>query len=834
MISVTYVFGFALAQSVASCWLCQPIRRGDVTFAGRAGLVLSLVLLLAVTGFSQTSSPSIQTNDATNVANNSAVLNGTLNPGSNSVGVWFEYGTTTSFGTRTTPQVFPGSKSTTFIASLQSLQPHTTYYFRAVLYPAVAGAPNINGDTKTFTTTGDAVTTSSVTAVTLDATSVTSSGATLNGSLNPGGNAVTTWFDWGTSSSFGNRTDVQTIPSGTTTIPTSFSLSKLQPHTVYYFRLDVYAGSSGAYAVGDIKTFTTSDAPAAAPLTVTTLDASGVTSSGATLNGKITGGGSAFAGWFEYGTTTSLGTHSDAQTFSASTTNVSLTQILKNLSPSTTYYFRVVGYTGGGANILGDVLSFTTAAGDAPGTISITASQATAITSTSVVLKASVNSATSLVGFFEWGTTSSLGSRTDLQNLAPGTGVTFTQALSSLQPNTTYYFRAVVATSNTTSVVRSDTKNFTTTSGTSTTLSVSTDDASAVQSTSAELRGMINPAGTTATGWFEWGTSTAALSNQTTAQTFSGSSPSSFSFSLSGLQASTPYFFRAVGQNSGGTVKGDVKTFTTPRVTTTKPDTTGVETGQIKSGYVIITPDSTSDAPTLTFTYGTLSQGSVQNQAGFIPTTMATDASLFVEIIPSISRNIAVAITNPGSTTNAVTLTLRDENGFVLGSPAVVSIPAHQQVAKFVSDVFGTDIISNGLRGSLRMVSSSPFAVIGVRYEGAVFSALPVAVNAGVPGVPSIALTAGSTPNVPAAGTVGGTTAIIVPQFVNAGGYATQIALVNNTNSTLVGRIDLFDPSGNPLAINMNGETRSTFTYSIPVGGTFILAPRDSNGQSPI
>jgi len=31
----------------------------------------------------------------------------------------------------------------------------------------------------------------------------------------------------------------------------------------------------------------------------------------------------------------------------------------------------------------------------------------------------------------------------------------------------------------------------------------------------------------------------------------------------------------------------------------------------------------------------------------------------------------------------------------------------------------------------------------------------------------------------------------------------------------------------------LNGETKSTFTYSIPVGGTFVMAPRDANGQSP-
>jgi hypothetical protein len=155
-------------------------------------------------------------------------------------------------------------------------------------------------------------------------------------------------------------------------------------------------------------------------------------------------------------------------------------------------------------------------------------------------------------------------------------------------------------------------------------------------------------------------------------------------------------------------------------------------------------------------------------------------------------------------------------------------------VAKFVNELFGADTIGTGFRGSLRLQSSTPFAVIGLRFSGFVFSTLPVAVTAPVAGVPSWTLAAGTLPNTPDAGTVGGSNALIIPQFAMAGGWATQIALVNNTTSTLVGRIDVFDTEGNPMGVNLNGETRSTFTYSIPVGGTFLLAPRDSNGQSPL
>jgi len=554
--------------------------------------------------------------------------------------------------------------------------------------------------------------------------------------MTPGNSSVGVWFEWGATTALGTRTEPKIYPAGTASTASTFvaSIRNLQPHSTYYFRAVLYVAVAGAGTInGDIKTFTTSDAAVASPLTVTTTDATAIISSSATLNGKITAGSSAFGAWFEYGTSSSLGARTDVQTFGESTTNVNLTQTLKSLHPKTTYYFRAVGYRSGGT-VLGEILSFTTPA-DTAGTPS---------------------------------------------------------------------------------------------------LGVLTGEASAVSSASAELRGLINPGGAAATAWFEWGSSTSSLANQTTAQTFDGSEARYFSFSLSNLQPNTQYYFRAAGQTSSGPVHGDVKTFTTKRVPSTTPETTEVETGKIKTGYLIITPDGTSAAPTVTFTYGSVSHGAVQSQAGVIPTTMATDASMFVEVIPSISRNFAVAITNPGNTVNAVTLTLRDENGFVLGSPTNVSIPAHYEVAKFVNELFGADVIATGLRGSLRMQSAAPFSVTGLRFNGAAFSTLPIAVTSGVPGVPSTTLVAGTEANSPAAGTVGGANAVIIPAFAIAGGWATQVAMVNNTNASLVGRIDVFDTSGNPMPVKMNGETRSTFTYSIPVGGTFVLSPRDSNGQSPL
>ena len=574
-------------------------------------------------------------------------------------------------------------------------------------------------------------------------------------------------------------------------------------------------------------------------LSVSTGEATAVMTNSAELHGIINPGGIGAAGWFEWGTTTSLGNRTDVQMFGDGTSALTFTASLRDLQPHTTYYFRAVGYRmlAGAGTTFGDTRNFTTTGDATPTTtLTVTTNEATTVTSNSVVLNGTVSAGGSpIAGWFEWGTTTSLGNRTDTQASADGTTVTLTQSLRNLQPHTTYYFRAVGYRSGGTNVA-GNVRSFTTAPETPAVLTLTTNDASAVSSNSAELRGVINPGGNAATTWFEWG-STTPLPNQTTPQTFEGGTSSqNYAYLLADLQPNTTYYFRAAGRNAGGTVRGDVKTFTTARVPSTSPQTISeVEHGAIKSGYVIITPDpGSAEAPSTTLTFGTVNNGAVQSQAGIIPMPMATDATMFVEVIPSISRNVGVAIVNPGGSVNAVTLTLRDETGFVLGSPAIVSVPAHQQVAKFVHQLFGSDVIASGFRGSLRMQSASPFGVTGLRFSESIFSTLPVALKAPASGVPLITLTAGSIPNGPSAGTIGGSTALIVPQFALAGGWATHIVLINNTNATLVGRIDVFDVSGNPMAVKLNGETRSTFPYSIPVGGTFVLAPRDLNGQSPL
>jgi hypothetical protein len=236
-----------------------------------------------------------------------------------------------------------------------------------------------------------------------------------------------------------------------------------------------------------------------------------------------------------------------------------------------------------------------------------------------------------------------------------------------------------------------------------------------------------------------------------------------------------------------------------------------VETGAIRSGYVVITPDSSNVTPLATLTYGMVSGGIVQSQAAILPTSQTTDSSVPVDVVPAIGRNLGLAIANPNTTAATITLTLRNEDGTAVGSPAPVSINATGQLARFVTELFAGSVIGSAFRGSVEVQSSVAVSFTGLRFSGIEFSTVPIVAN----------------------GPSGSSGSVIFPQFAMSGGWATALNLVNTTSNTISGRIDVFDTSGNPMTVKLNGSSLSTFTYSIPAKGSFTLAPRDANGQSP-
>ena len=301
------------------------------------------------TTLSPTGPPVVTTNHATLIASFSATLNGSLDPHGLTTTVYFQYGTTTSYGSTTASQTKTGNTYLNISANISSLMASTVYHFRIV---ATNSAGTRSGSDMTFTTlsaTGPPVVTTN------PATLIASFSATLNGSLDPHGLSTSVYFQYGTTTSYGSTTASQT-KTGNTYQSVNANISGLIASTTYHFRI-VATNSSGT-THGSDTTFTTLSLTG--PAIVTTNPATNVLNSSATLNGTVDPHGLSTSVQFQYGTTTSYGSTTASQTKTGNTyQNVSAN--ITGLNASTTYHFRIVATNSAGTTHGGD-RTFTTAA----------------------------------------------------------------------------------------------------------------------------------------------------------------------------------------------------------------------------------------------------------------------------------------------------------------------------------------------------------------------------------------------------------------------------------------------------------------------------------------
>ncbi|MBF0377940.1 MAG: DUF1566 domain-containing protein [Desulfamplus sp.] len=189
------------------------------------------------------------------------------------------------------------------------------------------------------------------------ATEVTSSTATLNGSVNPHGLSTNYYFEYGINVNYGSVTPTISAGSNTTNEVVSTDLISLMPNTIYHFR--VVAINSAGTTNGNDQIFTTTSTPITH--TATTTSANGITSNSATLNGSINPNGDDTNWYFEYGLSISYGFTSPipSQNAGSGITLIPVAANLIGLIPNTTYFFRLVA-TNSTGNIYGDDMTFTT------------------------------------------------------------------------------------------------------------------------------------------------------------------------------------------------------------------------------------------------------------------------------------------------------------------------------------------------------------------------------------------------------------------------------------------------------------------------------------------
>ncbi len=272
-------------------------------------------------------------------------------------------------------------------------------------------------------------------AVTDAASSITTTAAVLNGTVNANGSGTAVTFEYGLDTGYGKTTNASpSTVTGSLETPVSLPVSGLISGTTYHYR--VVAVNGGGTTYGADMTFTTLGAP-----TVFTNAATAVGLSGATLNGTVNANNGRTTVTFQLGHTTRYG-----RTFTASPRTVSGSTAtaagfrVNTLVPDTTYHYRVVGSNGGGT-AYGSDRTFRTGPAAIP---TVTTAAVTGVGNVSAGGGGNVmdeGSAPVTARGVCWSTSPAPTTGGSLTDDGTGAGA-FTSGITGLTRDTTYYVRA--------------------------------------------------------------------------------------------------------------------------------------------------------------------------------------------------------------------------------------------------------------------------------------------------------------------------------------------------------------------------------------------------------
>ena len=528
--------------------------------------------------------PTVKTLPANAVLSTSARINGTVNANRDAATVAFCYGTAANLSGCTaataTPGTASGSDEVGVQADLANLLPYTTYYYRV---SATNTAGTADGAILSFTT-GAPV------AITSAAMDVTGTTATLNGAVQAHGDSANVSFCYGTLNAMAGSqlttcTSAAATPAtvtGAGTASVSANVSSLNPGDTYYFQTvaSKTVGGNTYTAYGEVLSFVAANAPLAVTETATA-----VTSTSATLPGSVTANGAVTAVMFCFGTSAattdgfldSCTSVTAAQSPLAANSAAAAVSIeLTGLAYATTYYFQVVGDNSRGT-AAGEVKSFTTTAvAPTATTLAATVNATTATLNGTVAAggaDATVKFCFSSSSSTNNGVLSNCGAQTATPSSIVGRGTgAVSLNVSGLSSATTYYFQ--VFATNAIGTTYGAVLNFK--AGAPATI---TNDASAVSTSAATLNGSVDPNGSavSAISFCYSDTDPTLASCTTVAATpttlLSTDTATAVSANLTGLAASTIYYFQTVATNGRGTSKGAILTFTTgaPSAVTLSP-----------------------------------------------------------------------------------------------------------------------------------------------------------------------------------------------------------------------------------------------------------------------
>ena len=396
-------------------------------------------------------------------------------------------------------------------------------------------------------------------------------GASLSGTIYPYGLDTTYRYEYGPTSGYGTNVPVPDGDAGAAAYPATVAvpeeISGLPAHATYHFRLVAHS-AEGTTASAD-QTFTTTG-----PKPTVSSAAASETADGFLLSGDVNPNGGDAKYHFEYGTTTSYGTNMpvpDADAGSAAAA-VPVAAEVTELLPNTTYHFRLAAHNPGGTEFSADRTFLTPPSPPAAPAVAVSPPLEAPGTYT---LRGAVNpNHLDTTYRFEFGTSISYGTNLPSPDADIGSGetaVAVAQEVSGLAPNTTYHYRVVAH--NAEGTRASPDQAFTTVPEAPSVLSLPATEVVG----GFDLNASIDPHGAATTYHFEFGTSAAYGSDIPSPELSAGSGevPVAVAVPVTGLPPGTPYHYRVIAHNAGGTSVGEDEFFLTPPAITALPTLPG-------------------------------------------------------------------------------------------------------------------------------------------------------------------------------------------------------------------------------------------------------------------
>ena len=226
-----------------------------IILSAQSGVDNNRVFILgAITPPSSTISP------VTDVAAESATFHGTVNPNGSglSTGYHFEYSDDGGFTWTSVPipdvDVGNGTSDVPVSEAVTGLEPNTDYRVRLVASRSFAGGSATSATVAQFTTDAAPPSVSGV-----GSSEITDASAVPGGRVDPNHSHTTYHFEYGTDTTYGNSTPVDSAGSGARSVAVSKTITGLQPSTEYHFSL-VASNATGDTPSAD-HTFTTDANP---------------------------------------------------------------------------------------------------------------------------------------------------------------------------------------------------------------------------------------------------------------------------------------------------------------------------------------------------------------------------------------------------------------------------------------------------------------------------------------------------------------------------------------------------------------------------------------------